>query len=439
MAGGNAPHGGGPGGAIGRPVEKAKNFKGTLLRLLRYLGTQRSSLTMVVTLAVFATTFTVLGPKITGNAMETARALRQREDEPVIIFVTSSLESAVEGYSVCAAGFVLKPIQAPAFEETMSLGTLQLLPAIVSAVYSEWRILAVFLLTASITVLTGAGLTGLGFRYRSVKLSFGEGTVVASGAWFLGTLLCALPYELSGNFLSYLDCCFDVMSGLTTTGLCLIQDMDHLSNGINMNGGMKIDYAAGCTYINGDEIHLSPIEYKLLCLMSRNVGKVLTHNSFLKEIWQNTLPNDTPSLRVYIATLRKKIETPLGQKLIQTHACRYGFNRSFPTSAHFRSALRRWPFCVAHFPLPVFLDLLLAFYLQALYFVTVYFKSWDAFHIAAYLPQLLSVFWKKPSVGVADRVVKQKYVLIHKADRGEDLLCRGAFNFKQAVIFVMPS
>ena len=120
------------------------------------------------------------------------------------------------------------------------------------------------------------------------------------------------------------------------------------------------------------------------------------------------------------------------------HACRYGFNRSFPTSAHFRSALRRWPFCVAHFPLPVFLDLLLAFYLQALYFVTVYFKSWDAFHIAAYLPQLLSVFWKKPSVGVADRVVKQKYVLIHKADRGEDLLCRGAFNFKQAVIFVMP-
>jgi len=87
-----------------------------------------------------------------------------------------------------------------------------------------------------------------------------------------------------------------------------------------MNGGLRIDYAAGCAYVNGEEIHLSPIEYKLLCLMSKNVGKVLTHNSFLKEIWQNTLPNDTPSLRVYIATLRKKIETPLGQKLIQTHA-----------------------------------------------------------------------------------------------------------------------
>jgi len=87
-----------------------------------------------------------------------------------------------------------------------------------------------------------------------------------------------------------------------------------------LNGGLKIDYAAGCVYVNENEIHLSPIEYKLLCLMSRNVGKVLTHNNFMREVWQNTLPNDTPSLRVYIATLRKKIETPLGQTLIQTHA-----------------------------------------------------------------------------------------------------------------------
>jgi len=87
-----------------------------------------------------------------------------------------------------------------------------------------------------------------------------------------------------------------------------------------INGGLKIDYAAGCVFVNGNEIHLSPIEYKLLCFMSRNVGKVLTHNSFLKEIWQNALPYDTPSLRFYIAALRKKVETPLGQKLIQTHA-----------------------------------------------------------------------------------------------------------------------
>ena len=82
---------------------------------------------------------------------------------------------------------------------------------------------------------------------------------------------------------------------------------------IFINGELKVDYAAGCAYIGENEIHLSPIEYKLLCLMSRNVGKVLTHNSFLKEIWQNSLPNDTPSLRVYMATLRKKSKDPLGK------------------------------------------------------------------------------------------------------------------------------
>jgi len=85
------------------------------------------------------------------------------------------------------------------------------------------------------------------------------------------------------------------------------------------NGKLKIDFAAGCVFIAEEEIHLSPIEYKLLCLLAHNVGKVLTHNLILKEIWQNTLPNDTPSLRVYMATLRKKVEPPLGQKLIQTH------------------------------------------------------------------------------------------------------------------------
>ena len=115
-----------------------------------------------------------------------------------------------------------------------ALGALQLLPALVSAIYAEWRILTIFLLTASVTALVGMGMMFLGFRYRSVKLKFGEGTLVASGAWFLGTLLCAIPYYLSGSYLSYLDCCFDVMSGFTTTGLTLIQDMDHLSNGINM-------------------------------------------------------------------------------------------------------------------------------------------------------------------------------------------------------------
>ncbi len=86
------------------------------------------------------------------------------------------------------------------------------------------------------------------------------------------------------------------------------------------NGDLTIDYAAGCAYLSGEEVHLTPIEYKLLCLLAKNVGKVLTHNYILKEVWGNTLPNDTPSLRVFMATLRRKIEkTPSQPKYIQTH------------------------------------------------------------------------------------------------------------------------
>ncbi len=86
------------------------------------------------------------------------------------------------------------------------------------------------------------------------------------------------------------------------------------------NGDLKIDYIAGCVYVEGKEVHLTPIEYKLLCLLAKNTGKVLTHNYILKEVWGSTLASDTPSLRVFMATLRKKIEeNPAQPRYIQTH------------------------------------------------------------------------------------------------------------------------
>lgn len=85
------------------------------------------------------------------------------------------------------------------------------------------------------------------------------------------------------------------------------------------NGSLKIDYAAGCAYQQGEEVHLTPIEYKLLCLLAKNTGKVLTHNYILKEVW-GTGSADTPALRVFMATLRKKIEPdPSRPRFIQTH------------------------------------------------------------------------------------------------------------------------
>lgn len=72
------------------------------------------------------------------------------------------------------------------------------------------------------------------------------------------------------------------------------------------NGGLTIDYAAGCVYLDREEIHLTPIEYKLLCVLAKNTGKGLTHNYILKEVWGSAYASDTPSLRVFMATLRKK-------------------------------------------------------------------------------------------------------------------------------------
>ena len=86
------------------------------------------------------------------------------------------------------------------------------------------------------------------------------------------------------------------------------------------NGALKIDYAAGCAFLNGQELHLTPSEYKLLCLLSKNVGKVLTHTYITQQIWGRSWENDIASLRVFMATLRKKIETDtVHPKYIQTH------------------------------------------------------------------------------------------------------------------------
>lgn len=86
------------------------------------------------------------------------------------------------------------------------------------------------------------------------------------------------------------------------------------------NGNLHIDYAAGCAYIGDTEIHLTPIEYRLLCLLAKNTGKVLTHNYILREIWGSYSASEVGSLRVFMAMLRKKLQTGEGtQPYIQTH------------------------------------------------------------------------------------------------------------------------
>ena len=74
-----------------------------------------------------------------------------------------------------------------------------------------------------------------------------------------------------------------------------------------VNGDLRIDYVSGCVYLKEKELHLTSTEYKLLSLLAKNVGKVLTHTYITREIWGSAWDNDVASLRVFMATLRKKI------------------------------------------------------------------------------------------------------------------------------------
>lgn len=86
------------------------------------------------------------------------------------------------------------------------------------------------------------------------------------------------------------------------------------------NGQLHIDYAAGVAYLRKEELCLTPLEYKLLCLFAKNVGRVLTRTYITQHVWGRSWDNDIGSLRVYIATLRKKLESyPDAPRYIQTH------------------------------------------------------------------------------------------------------------------------
>jgi two-component system KDP operon response regulator KdpE len=69
----------------------------------------------------------------------------------------------------------------------------------------------------------------------------------------------------------------------------------------------------------GKEVHLTPIEYRLLLLLARNAGKVLTHRQILKEVWGPSHGSQTHHLRVHMAELRKKVERdPARPRLLVT-------------------------------------------------------------------------------------------------------------------------
>lgn len=86
-------------------------------------------------------------------------------------------------------------------------------------------------------------------------------------------------------------------------------------------GNLSIDFVARTVKLNGEIIKLTSTEYSLLSLLAKNEGKVLTHQYILKEVWGQSFQSQTQYLRVFIGTLRKKMEeNPNNPKHIVTES-----------------------------------------------------------------------------------------------------------------------
>ena len=84
-------------------------------------------------------------------------------------------------------------------------------------------------------------------------------------------------------------------------------------------GGLQIDFDKRLVQLDGAELHLTPMEYSLLSLFFKNIGKVLTSGNIIREIWGVGYGTDTQALRALMAGLRRKIETnPAKPRYIMT-------------------------------------------------------------------------------------------------------------------------
>lgn len=88
-----------------------------------------------------------------------------------------------------------------------------------------------------------------------------------------------------------------------------IKNADFLDEKIEFSyDGLVINYEKRLVFVEKEEIKLTPIEYRILELLSNNAGRVLTHKFIIKEIWGTYFETDTQGLRVFMASIRKKIE-----------------------------------------------------------------------------------------------------------------------------------
>ncbi|MGL6104966.1 TrkH family potassium uptake protein [Romboutsia sp.] len=114
-------------------------------------------------------------------------------------------------------------------------GLLMIIPILIALSLKEFEPLLDFTISLSISLITGFVLMILGNANKEkIYVEWRHGLVIASLSWIILMVLCAIPYYLSGSMVSFIDACFDVMSGFTTTGVFLLQDLDHASISLNV-------------------------------------------------------------------------------------------------------------------------------------------------------------------------------------------------------------
>ena len=111
--------------------------------------------------------------------------------------------------------------------------TAGLVPSLfVALLFGEWSAAARYLLAAGIFLISGSALRFL--RIQPGRLTRQQALAVTGFAWLVLAFFAAIPLHWSGHYANYLDALFEAVSGLTTTGASVVQDLDHISNADNM-------------------------------------------------------------------------------------------------------------------------------------------------------------------------------------------------------------
>jgi trk system potassium uptake protein TrkH len=113
------------------------------------------------------------------------------------------------------------------------IGLLMLIPFFVGLAFAEWPAAVDFLFSTALTLSLGYIFLLAGGRTDKIPKLF-HAMLITALSWLIAMAVSAVPYFLSGHMASFLDACYDTMSGYTTTGLYLLKDLDHISVALNM-------------------------------------------------------------------------------------------------------------------------------------------------------------------------------------------------------------